>query len=273
MSAFIKAGVIGHPVAHSKSPLIHNHWIAQHGLSGSYETIDIAPNDLAGEVARLAESGYAGFNVTIPHKQAIMELCQDLDETARAIGAVNTVEIRNGRLRGYNTDAFGFLENLQRSVFGLDILHRPAIVLGAGGAARAIIYALREAGAQRIIVTNRTVDKARELTALGDQIEVASWETRSDILSGAGLLVNTTSLGMTGKEMLEIDLSALPVDAAVSDIVYAPLMTDLLRQASQRGHQVVTGIGMLLHQARPAFEKWFGVLPEVSEELEKKVLA
>lgn len=274
MSAFIKAGVIGHPIKHSKSPLIHNHWIEKHGLSGAYTAIDIAPEDLKDGVQKLIDEGFAGFNVTIPHKQEIFKLCADVDATAQAIGAVNTVLIRDGNLHGTNTDAFGFIENVRQSAFGVDFLHRPAVVLGAGGAARAIVHGLIEAGAGQIIVMNRTADKAKDVAELNtDIVRVAPWERRGDMLRDCGLLVNTTSLGMVGKDPLDIDLSLLPDDATVSDIVYAPLMTDLLKDANARGNQIVTGIGMLLHQARPAFEKWFGVLPEVDEALEKKVLS
>ena len=271
--SFIKCGVIGHPIHHSKSPLIHNHWIAQHGLEGEYKAIDIAPENLKDGVQKLIDEGCAGFNVTIPHKQEIFKLCTQVDDTARAIGAVNTVSIKNGKLHGTNTDAFGFIENVKQSAFGVDFAHRPAVVLGAGGAARAVVYGLIEAGAKEIILTNRTIEKAQDVAAMNSAvIKVVPWEKRHEALEGAGLLVNTTALGMTGKEALEIDLAALPTEATVNDIVYAPLMTELLRQAEHRGHQTVTGIGMLIHQARPAFEKWFGVLPDVSADLEKKVL-
>lgn len=274
MSAFIKAGVIGYPIKHSKSPLIHNHWIEKHGLSGEYIAIDIAPENLKDGIQKLIDEGFAGFNVTIPHKQEIFKLCSDVDATARAIGAVNTVVVRDGELHGTNTDAFGFIENVRQSAFGVDFLHRPAVVLGAGGAARAIVHGLIEAGAGQIIVMNRTADKAKDVAELNtDIVRVAPWEGRATMLRDCGLLVNTTSLGMTGKDSLDIDLDLLPKDAVVSDIVYAPLMTDLLKAADARGNQIVTGIGMLLHQARPAFEKWFGVLPEVDEALEKKVLS
>lgn len=274
MSAFIKAGVIGYPIHHSKSPLIHNHWIKQYGLNGEYTAIEIAPENLTSSVQDLIAQGFAGFNVTVPHKQAIFKLCDYVDETAQAIGAVNTVIIKDGLLHGTNTDAFGFIENVHQSAFGVDFLHRPCVVLGAGGAARAVVHGLIQAGAKKIIVTNRTREKAQDIAVMNPEIiSVADWDSRNDILLGAGFLVNTTSLGMSGKEALSIDLSALSEGAVVSDIVYAPLKTDLLKQAEEKGHQIVTGIGMLLHQARPAFEKWFGVLPDVTVELEKKVLA
>ena len=271
--SFIKCGVIGHPVSHSKSPLIHNHWIAQYGLQGEYKAVEIAPENLKDGVQALMDEGYAGFNVTVPHKQEIFKLCDSVDDLAQSIGAVNTVVIRDGKLHGTNTDAFGFIQNVHMGAFGVDFTHRHAVVLGAGGAARAVVHGLIEAGAQKIILTNRTMEKAHEIAAMNGMIEVAPWEKRNEILSGAGFLVNTTSLGMKGKDKLEMDLSLLPKYATVCDIVYAPLMTGLLEQAKARGNQTVTGIGMLLHQARPAFEKWFGILPDVTEELEKKVLA
>ncbi|PZQ49095.1 MAG: shikimate dehydrogenase [Micavibrio aeruginosavorus] len=271
--SIVKACVIGSPIKQSKSPLIHNHWIAEHGLKGEYTAVEILPENLEQDVQRLIDSGYAGFNVTAPHKQEIFKLCESVDDTARKIGAVNTVVVRDGKLHGTNTDAFGFIENVHRNTFGTDFLHKPAVVLGAGGAARAVVYALIEAGAKKIIVLNRTKEKAEEIRKdYPLEIFVGDWAGRNALLDGAGLLVNTTALGMSGKDPLDIDLSSLPKEAVVSDIVYAPLMTDLLKQAESRGHQIVTGIGMLLHQARPAFEKWFGVLPEVSEALEKKVL-
>ena len=269
---FIKCGVIGHPINHSKSPIIHNHWMEKYGLQGSYTAIDIAPNDLKSGIQKLIDDGYAGFNVTIPHKQSIFELCDNADDQAKAIGAVNTVSIKDGKLFGTNTDAFGFMENIHQGAFGVDFIHHPAVILGAGGAARAVIYGLLEAGAEKIILTNRTEEKARDLAAMDSRIEVTSWEKRTEILQGAGLLVNTTSLGMAGKEPLAIDLKNLPEQAIVCDIVYTPLMTEFLGQAKHHGHQVVTGIGMLLHQARPAFELWFGILPDVDEELIKKVM-
>jgi len=270
---FIRAAIIGHPVTHSKSPLIHNHWIAKHGLSGEYGRVDIAPENLKEGVQKLVGEGYAGFNVTVPHKQGIFKLCDHVDDTAQKIGAVNTVVIKDGKLHGTNTDAFGFIENVRQSVFGLDLTYAPCIVLGAGGAARAVVYALIEAGAQDIIITNRTMDKAEDIATMNaDIIHVAAWEKRNEILKEAGFVVNTTALGMSGKDALEMDLSELPSTAVVSDIVYAPLETELLKAAKARGNQTVTGIGMLLHQARPAFEQWFGVLPEVDAELEAKVL-
>jgi shikimate dehydrogenase len=268
MSDFIKTGVIGHPIAHSKSPLIHNYWIAEHGLNGGYEAIDIPPEDLPEALPRLLrDEGYKGFNLTLPHKEIALGICDEIDDLARAVGAVNTVWIdESGKICGTNTDVFGFIENLGPVPLG------PAVILGAGGAAKAILHGLLQAGISEIRVTNRTRDKAEAL-AVNGRVKVFDWDARHDALDRAALLVNTTSLGMYGKPPLEIDLGALPSSAVVNDIIYAPLMTDLLRAAEARGNSVVTGIGMLLHQARPAFEKWYGVLPDVPEDLARKVLA
>lgn len=270
---FIKCGVIGHPISHSKSPTIHNHWIAKYGLSGEYKAIDIAPCNLENDIRKLIDDGYAGFNVTVPHKQAIFALCDEVDNKARDIGAVNTVVIRDGKLHGTNTDAFGFIENVRETIPTIDFAKGLCVVFGAGGAARAVVHGLLGAGANDIVITNRTEDKAKDICAMDDtKVMSVNWGDRSPVLKKAAFVVNTTSLGMRGKDPLEIDLSSLAKDAVVSDIVYVPLMTDLLQAAHDRGNQVVTGIGMLLHQARPAFEKWFGILPDVDDELQRKVL-
>lgn len=268
----IRAGVIGHPISHSKSPLIHRHWMEKYKIDGDYKAIDIAPDALALGVRDLVRDGYAGFNVTVPHKVAIMELCDEVDATARAIGAVNTVVVEDGKLYGRNTDAFGFIENLK--VMQPDYtFERPAMMLGAGGAARAVIYGLLQQGVPHIAICNRSKDKAALLRDMDTQrISVVDWDAR-DQLAGYGLLVNTTSLGMTGQPPLDVQIHSLPVDAVVYDIVYAPLMTDLLNAAQARGNPVVTGIGMLLHQARAAFEAWTGTLPEVDDALAQKALA
>lgn len=274
MTGFIRAGVIGYPVKHSKSPLIHSHWIAHNNLQGSYEAIEIAPEELPSRIAQLVADGYAGFNVTIPHKEEIFRLCDQVDQTATIIGAVNTVKIEHGRLHGTNTDAFGFIENIRQNAPGFDFRRGPAVVLGAGGAARAILYGLLKEGVPRIILTNRTRDKADILATMAPgKIVVANWGDREGVLAGARLLINTTALGMTGKDPLPLSLHALPPDALVTDIVYAPLDTELLIAARKQGNPTVTGIGMLLHQARPAFRIWFGVMPQVTDDLTRKVLA
>lgn len=283
--SFIKAGVIGYPVKHSKSPLLHEHWITRHQKQGAYDAIEVPPEKLENMVQDLIDRGYAGFNITLPHKQTIMHLCTDIDDTARAVGAVNTVTIEDGRLYGRNTDVFGFLENIRAAHpdFAFTGIH--ALVLGAGGAARAVIYGLIDAGAKQITITNRTRAKADDIAAsfadLAAQhdcrLSVLDWDDRDSGDAGAApaetdLLVNTTSLGMTGKPSLSYDVNALPSSAMVCDIVYAPLYTDLLSDARARGLRITTGIGMLLHQARPAFAAWFGVMPDVDDLLEQKIL-
>jgi shikimate dehydrogenase len=268
-----KAGVIGHPIAHSKSPLVHRHWLTKYGIDGEYEAYDIVPECLGDRVQELVEQGLSGFNVTLPHKQNIINFCGHLDEGARKIGAVNTVVVRSdGMLEGRNTDAFGFLQNARETQPDFDFSSGPAVILGAGGAARAAAYALRSGGVSDIRISNRTREHA-EIIACDFGAAVWDWEERGSALRGAASLINTTSLGMTGKPPLDISLDALPETALVYDIVYAPLETDLLKNAREKGCRIVTGIGMLLHQARPAFEAWFGILPDIDEELRRKVLA
>lgn len=270
----LKAGVIGYPIHHSKSPIIHGHWIEEYDLTGTYETIEIAPENLKEDIQKLVDQGFHGFNATIPHKENIMALCDEVDETAKAIGAVNTILIKDRKLFGSNTDVFGFIQNIKQEVPHFDFKNKRAVVLGAGGAARAIVYAFKQEDVSEIIITNRTREKAESLIELApDQVRVIDWESREDALKGADLLVNTTPLGMEGQLALELDLTQLPTHALVSDIVYTPLMTDLLSDAKAQGNDIVTGIGMLLHQARPAFEKWTGILPDVDDVLIKKVLS
>ncbi len=272
MSNFIKAAVIGHPIKHSKSPLIHNYWIKKYGLAGSYEAIDLAPDELEQGLHDLIARGFTGFNFTIPHKQAVMALCDEVDRSAQDIGAVNSVHVCDGKLKGFNTDAFGFLHNIKAACPDFRFNAGAAIVLGAGGAARAVIHGLLEEGTPQIILSNRTRTKAEAL-AQDARIKVIDWDARAQILGEANLLVNTTALGMDGQPALEIDLSNLPSTALVNDIVYAPLHTPLLRAAKKRGCTVVTGIGMLLHQARPAFREWFGMMPDVDEVLKGVVIS
>ncbi len=274
MSDFIKTAVIGHPISHSKSPLIHNHWLKTYGLHGEYKAIDIAPDNLKTGIQNLIDQGYTGFNVTVPHKIAIMALCDEVDEIAQKIGAVNTVTIKNGKLHGTNTDAYGFAQNLDENTSkAWDFQNGEALVLGAGGAANAIIHALLRRGVPKITLTNRTKEKAIALSAMSsERIHVINWDARNSATQNANLIVNTTALGMRGQPALDIDISNASKTALVTDIVYAPLITDLLKQASDLGLQTVTGIGMLLHQARPGFERWNGVLPDVDENLQNLVL-
>ncbi|MDE3060003.1 MAG: shikimate dehydrogenase [Pseudomonadota bacterium] len=260
------AGVIGWPVSHSLSPRLHQYWLRENGIDGAYVPLVVTPDNLGDAIRALPKLGFRGINLTIPHKEAVMTFCDEIDATAKKIGAVNTLIIENGRIAGANTDAYGFMENVRPRLQG----KAKAVVLGAGGAARAVCHALTEAGFKEIVVTNRTLEKAQSLAT--EKIAVAPWEERSTILERADLLVNTTSLGMTGKEALEIDLSALPKTALVTDIVYKPLMPPLLEKAKARGNPVVDGLGMLIYQAVPGFEAWFGVRPAVTEELRQYLL-
>lgn len=272
MQSTIKTGVIGYPVGHSLSPLIHNHWIKYYGFPALYQTIEIVPEKLEESVGHLVEEGYIGFNVTLPHKQNIIELCDLIDETARRIGAVNTVLITDdGRLRGMNTDSYGFVENILHAECPVDLTGSKALVLGAGGAARAVVHGLSSMGVRDIKISNRTRERAEEI-GMVFPVKVIDWEQREQAAEDVSIVVNTTSLGMSGQPALEFDLEQLPSDAAVCDIVYKPLETDLLKNAKERGNPVITGIGMLLHQARPAFREWFGIMPEITDELQDKVL-
>lgn len=269
-----RAGVIGYPIAHSKSPIIHGYWLETLGIDGRYDRYAIEPDQLAAGVAALVRDGLCGFNVTIPHKLAIMNLCSEVSETAQQIGAVNTVTVLDdGRLSGDNTDAFGFRANLESSVDAA-VLSRvqTVLVIGAGGAARAIVYALASMGIPKIVVVNRTFDRAFELASSLGAI-AAPWEERNFLVPNADLIVNTTSLGMAGQPALDLDLSSARAGTIVADIVYMPLETPLLRAARDKGLIAVEGAGMLLHQARPGFERWFGVRPDVDEELERRLLA
>lgn len=207
----VKTGLIGHPVNHSKSPLIHSYWMERHGIDGSYAVVDIAAEHLKDGVQKLVDDGYAGFNVTVPHKQAIFDLCDQVDDAAKIIGAVNTVSIENGRLCGRNTDAYGFMQNIKETIGAPNFERGPCVVLGAGGAARAVVYALAMEGAGEIIIANRTFERAKELCNIDDAImRPVEWERRNDVLLAASFLVNTTSSGMNGKDALDIDLSLLP---------------------------------------------------------------
>ena len=272
-----RAFVVGHPIAHSRSPLIHGHWLDVHGIAGSYERIDVAPADFADFVKNLAGSGYAGGNVTIPHKEAAHALADRLTPRAARIGAVNTLVVEaDGRIRGDNTDAPGFVAHLDQSL-GADWPERTggsALVLGAGGAARAIVVGLAERGLRRIRVANRSPERAVAVAALAPEIaEAASWSDIPGLLAETGLLVNTTALGMRGHPALDLDLAPLPARAAVADIVYAPLETSLLAAARARGLAAVDGLGMLLHQAVPGFEAWFGTRPAVTPDLRALIAA
>ena len=270
------AGVMGWPVGHSLSPLLHGYWLTTHAIDGAYVPLAVKPEDFAEAVRMLPKLGFAGANVTIPHKQAALAACDELDDVAVRIGAVNTIVVRrDGRLWGTNTDAYGFIENLKAKHPAWDPGAGPAVVIGAGGAARAVVVALLDAGVPSVRLTNRSRERAENLARDLDakRIEVIDWDLRGVSLAGAMLLVNTTSLGMTGQPALDLDLAHLPKDAAVYDIVYVPLETDLLKAARAAGHPVIDGIGMLLHQARPGFAAWFGIEPVVDQALTAYVLA
>jgi shikimate dehydrogenase len=262
------AGVIGWPVGHSLSPRLHGYWLDRYGIDGAYIPIPVNPRDLADVLRMLPRIGLRGANVTVPHKETALALMDDLDAQARAIGAVNTIVVRaDGTLEGRNTDAFGFLENLLRSAPQWRA-HKPAAVVGAGGSARAVCVALLDAGVPQIYVVNRTRTRAEQLASdLGEQVIPVPWASQAEALAQVALLVNATTLGMKGQPEADLDLSRLPRDAVVADLVYTPLETPLLKAARARGNAVVDGLGMLIHQARPGFEAWFGVAPEVTEEL------
>jgi len=269
-----RACIIGHPVKHSRSPMIHGFWLKGFGLEGSYEREDVTPDALEAFLRGLAARGYVGGNVTIPHKEAAFGTVDRRTARAEAVGAVNTVWFEDGLLWGDNTDVTGFLANLDDRAPGWDHGLDKAVVLGAGGAAAAIVAGIKERGAKRILVANRTAEKTEALIRrFGSVVEAAAWPPSAATFAAAGLLVNTTSLGMDGKPGLDIDLAGLPAQAVVTDAVYVPLETELLANAAARGLRTVDGLGMLLHQAVPGFERWFGRRPVVTPELRALVEA
>lgn len=266
------AGVMGWPVAHSRSPVIHNHWLREYNISGAYGLFPVEPQQLGVAISGLRALGLAGCNLTIPHKVSAMQYVDWIDPVAKRIGAINTIVVDpSGQLCGYNNDGFGYLQSLYEVNSAWKASRGPIVILGAGGAARAILVSLLDAGAQEIRLLNRTQDKADALAQEFGTTIIATydWSLRHEALQGCSLLVNTTSLGMHGHGPLDIELHDLPTQALVSDIIYAPLQTQLLKTAQARGNTTINGIGMLLHQARPAFKAWFGVMPEVSDQLKK----
>ncbi|NNM73687.1 shikimate dehydrogenase [Enterovirga aerilata] len=270
-----RAFVIGHPVGHSRSPLIHGHWLARYGIAGSYERVEVPPEDLAPFLSRVETDGWVGGNVTVPHKEAACRLVGETTARARRLGSVNTLWLADGRLHGDTTDGEGFLASLADAVgpCWMDEVGT-VLILGAGGAARAIVGALLDAGANRIVLANRTAARACGLASLAPSaIEAVPWEAIPNVLPRANLLVNTTQCGMKGQPRLELDLARLAEEAIVADIVYVPLETELLASARARGLRTVDGLGMLLHQAVPGFERWFGVRPDVTPELRAVVEA
>lgn len=269
-----RACVIGWPIGHSRSPLIHGHWLDKHGINGTYTKQKVAPEELENFLAKMQTRGFAGANVTVPHKEQALALADHADDAALAIGAANTLWIENGKLRASNTDAYGFLKNLDQEAPGWDETRKSALVLGAGGAARAVLFGLLDRSFDDIRLTNRTRSRAEALASHFDApIHIVDWEQRNTQVAGCGLIVNTTSLGMTGSPPLELDLSGADATTVVTDLVYVPLKTSLLEQAESMGMRTVDGLGMLLHQAGPGFEKWFGVRPEVTADLRNLVVA
>ncbi len=267
------ACLIGWPAAHSRSPMIHKYWLKSFGIDGDYRIEPVKPDDLAAFVASLSERGYSGANLTIPHKEQVLALAE-ADDRARAVGAANTLWLDGGTLRATNTDVEGFIGNLDESSPGWDKTTGEALVLGAGGAARAVIFGLIERGIDTIHLVNRTLPRAEELARqFGPRVKPATWDRLATLLPRATLLVNTTSLGMKGQPPLEIDLALLPAGATVADAVYIPLDTDLLNAARARGLKTADGLGMLLHQAVRGFSLWFGKRPQVTAELRALVEA
>ncbi len=268
------AGVMGWPISHSLSPRLHGYWLREHRIAGSYVPLPVKPENLEHALRALPRLGFRGVNLTVPHKEKALQLLDNVSDIAKRIGAVNTVFVdESGALFGTNTDADGFLKNVQMNADAWD-KSEPAVILGAGGAARAVVAALVDAGVPEIRLLNRTRSKAENLAAsIPGPITVYEWSERSDTLSGAGLIVNTTTLGMVKQSPLEISLQALPKTAVVNDLVYAPLETALLADARALNLNAVDGLGMLLHQAVPGFAGWFDVQPKVTEALRTFVLA
>ncbi len=266
---FLLAGVMGWPVMHSRSPHLHNYWFKQHGLAGTYVPLAIEPDKLGPALRALAPLGFAGCNLTIPHKEAALAIVDEIAPTAKKMGAISCVTVRkDGSLVGTNNDGYGYMANLIEAQPAWRADAGPAVVIGAGGGARAVVMSLAEKGAREIRLVNRTMARTETLARdLGAPVKPLPWDSRHDALEGANLVVNTTSQGMVGQGTLDLKLDKLPRTAVVSDIVYIPLETPLLAAARQRGNPTVSGLGMLLHQARPAWESWFGISPEVTPEL------
>lgn len=282
-----KVAVIGYPVKHSLSPFLHGYWLKKYNIDGEYGLLEVKPEDLKGTLARLESDGYVGCNLTIPHKEeAYRILGNNTGITAHSVGAVNTIYMQYGELWGSNSDVYGFVQNILNSHSDFDFTKGKAVVLGAGGAARAVVCGLIGEKVPEIIIVNRTVEKAEkvkeDLLKISDHVDgwednsdikVVHWDERNEIVKDANILVNTTSLGMKGQPELDISLENIPKNALVNDIVYNPLETKLLKNAREHGNFVVDGLGMLLYQAVAGFEMWFGIKPEVTEDLREHVLS
>jgi shikimate dehydrogenase len=261
------AGVIGSPIAHSRSPQLHRHWLQTYGIRGFYIPMDVARDDLENVIRTLPKMGFVGVNITIPHKEAVLKFADQVTDRATLIGAANTLIFRkDGKIHADNTDGYGFFENLRSGAPNWDPRGGPAVVMGAGGAARAVVASLTGAGVPEVLVTNRTRVRAEKLKEdFGQRVRVVDWVQAGNILEEASLVVNTTSLGMVGKPELRVPLDGLRKGTVVTDLVYTPLKTHLLQVAESAGCVVVDGLGMLLHQAVPGFERWFGTRPEVDQ--------
>jgi shikimate dehydrogenase len=276
---FLLAGVMGWPVMHSRSPLMHNYWFRKHALAGTYVPLAMRPENLAAGLRALHPLGFAGCNLTIPHKQEAMKTVDDVDAVGKAIGAISCVAVRpDGSLAGSNNDCYGFKENLRQAQPAWRADTGPIVVLGAGGGSRAVCYALAQEGAREVRLVNRTYARAKGIAdEFGGPITALPWESRHDALEGAAMVVNATSCGMAGQPALDVRLDKLAKGALAADIIYIPLETPFLAAARSRGNRTVNGLGMLLHQGRPAWKAWFGVEPEVTPELralmEKSILS
>lgn len=270
----IIAGVIGDPISHSLSPRLHGHWLSKYNINGEYKAFHVTAAELPSFIKSLSENGVAGINVTVPHKEDVLKLVDKVDEKARKIGAVNTVYFEKGKMIGSNTDGIGFLTHLKQTTKNWKAENGPVVIIGAGGAARAALVSLLDDGVTEIRLTNRTKERAENVVKeIGDKrIRIIDWDAREDALDGAALVVNVTTLGMAGQRPLELSLDNLPKSASVYDIVYSPLETEFLKNARNRGNETIDGLGMLLHQAAPGFQKWFGVYPEVDKDLKDHIL-
>src|SRR5213593_548567 len=266
---FLLAGVMGWPVKQSRSPVLHNYWFQEHHLPGTYVPLAVAPEGLNAALRALYPLGFAGCNLTIPHKQQAMKSVDEVDTVAKNIGAISCVVVRlDGSLAGTNNDCYGFIQSIRQEQPGWRADAGPAVVLGAGGGARAVCYALAEAGAKAIRLVNRTFDRAKKIAEdFAGPINPLPWEQRHEALQDAAMVVNTTSQGMLGQSPMDLKLDRLPRRALAVDIIYIPLETLFLRLARERGNRTINGLGMLLHQARPAWRAWFGIEPEVTPEL------
>lgn len=270
----IIAGVIGDPISHSLSPRLHGYWIDKYSINGEYNAYHVSPAELRVFIKSLRDNGISGVNITLPHKEEALKLVDEIDEKAKKIGAVNTIYFEKNKIIGSNTDGIGFLAHLKQTSRIWRAENGPAVVIGAGGAARAVLVSLLEDGVPEIRLINRTKKRAERLAndISDDRICILDWDDRADALKNAALLVNVTTLGMTGQRPLELSLENLPVNACVYDIVYSPLETNLLKKARIRGNETIDGLGMLLHQAVPGFSIWFGTDPEVDKGLKEYML-